>query len=114
MRRPQTGQFTVAALQVRGRTPGYFLTYDVDGVVSGAGIDATAIHRTQVTVRERDRLYEGQIFPATYDVEKPERCVVNFPSTKSASSTSKADRAHAAQRLADDMNASNESFRDNK
>lgn len=104
MRQPQKGTFTIAALKLDARTPGYYMVFDVDGVVSGPGISATPVHRSQVMVRERDRLYEGQVLSVTYDAKDPRRCVIEFPPTDVARSASRADRSAAAQQLAAEMN----------
>jgi len=100
MKDPVPGEFTIAALQMTARNPGWFVTYDVDGVVAAPGVSPTPIHRGDVMVRWAEPLAVGQVYPALVDRADPRRCVIEFPPTAARRGASRAEREQAAEDLA--------------
>jgi hypothetical protein len=107
IKHPVSGQFTIAAVKLYSRSPGYYRSYDVDGVVSAPGITAVPVHRSGVLVRDWEPLAVGQVFSATVDATDAKRCIIDFPTTKPTPTASRADRAAAAEQLAAETNAEN-------
>ena len=110
MKDPVAGEFTIAALRTTARNPGWFLNYEVDGVVSAPGVVPTPVHRGDVMVRWAEPLAVGQVYPAVVDRADPRRCVIDFPSTEATRVPSRGAREQAAadlaQRMAEDGDSS--------